>query len=97
MDGETQMIEQINSFLSKWEPIWLFLVLAAGLFYERETRNWTIKEFYYDKDKDDKKKKTRTTKKTTTQPSGVSTTEETTEVTEPVLSSSTNDTLEEQK
>jgi|WetSurMetagenome_2_1015567.scaffolds.fasta_scaffold1463608_1 hypothetical protein len=79
------MINAINEFLSKWEPIWLFVVLACGLFYERETRNWTIKEYYYDKDKDDKKRKTRVSKKTTQTKDGGTTVEETTETSEPVI------------
>jgi hypothetical protein len=78
------MIELINSFLDKYEPIWLFVILACGLYYERETRNWTIKEFYYDKDKDDKKKKTKTSKKTTQSKDGGTVTEETVETIEPI-------------
>lgn len=77
------MLEEINTFLEHWEPLWLFLVLAAGLYYERETRNWTVKEYYYDKDKDDKKKKTRVSKKTTTKPGGEQIVEEQTETEEP--------------
>jgi hypothetical protein len=90
------MFEQINAFLSHWEPTWLLLILAAGLFYERETRNWTIKEYYYDKEKDDRKKKTKTTKKTTTKPGGELVVEEQTEITEAVPQR-TEDTSEEQK
>lgn len=78
------MINEINEFFKQWEPIWLFVVLICGLYYERETRNWTIKEYYYDKDKDDKKRKTKTTKKVTTQPGGGSITEETSEVISPI-------------
>jgi len=78
------MIELINTFLDKYEPIWLLVVLVCGLYYERETRNWTIKEFYYDKDKDDKKRKTRTSKKITQSKDGGTVTEETVETSEPV-------------
>jgi hypothetical protein len=80
--------------VAKWEPIWLFIILAAGLYYERETRNWTIKEYYYDKDKDDKKKKTKITKKTTTNPGGSSVVEESTETSEPVTPSIKTETSE---
>jgi len=93
------LLEIVNNFMGKWEPIWLFLILAAGLFYERETRNWTIKEFFYDKDKDDlkKQKKTKTTRKITTQPGGSSVTEEQVEISEPMPTSSQSDTSGEQK
>jgi hypothetical protein len=77
------MINEINGFLSKWEPIWLFVVLVCGLYYERETRNWTIKEYFYDKDKDDKKRKTKISKKITQNKDGGLITEETTETSEP--------------
>jgi hypothetical protein len=87
------MLEAINTWLGHWEPTWLLIVLSLGLFYERETRNWTVKEFYYDKDKDDAKKqrRTKTTRKTTKGAGGESVTEEQIEVTEPIAEAKKND------
>lgn len=77
-------IESVNVWFTHWEGIWLFVVLVAGLYYERETRNWAEREFRYDEQKDIEKKQRRTrTKKVTTQPGGASVTEET-ETVEPV-------------
>lgn len=78
------MIEEINNFLLKWEPIWLLAVLLGEGLIGYITLTWVRKEFYYDADKDSarRQKKTKTTKKTTTQPNGVSTTEEATETSE---------------
>ena len=78
------MIEEINNFLLKWEPIWLLTVLLAEGLIGYITLTWVKREFYYDADKDvaRKQKKTRTTKKTTTQPGGASIVEEATEVSE---------------
>ena len=76
----------ILEFMTKWEPVWLFLVLfpelLAGLYSA-----WILKrEYDYDEAKDieKKQKRTRTTKKTTTQPGGASVTEETTETVSPI-------------
>lgn len=73
-------------FLSKWEPIWLFLILAVEMLVAFAQLYWIIKEYNYDENKDieKKQKRTKTTKKTTTQPSGASVVEEQTETTEPV-------------
>lgn len=74
-------------WMGKWEPLWLFLILfpemVAGLYSAYILK----REFDYDAQKDLEKaqKKTRTSKKTTTQPGGVSTTEEVTETSEPIL------------
>ena len=58
---------------SMWIAEWLIVLIL-------------IAEFFYDKHKDDIKaaRKTKTTKKTTMQPSGISVTEESTEVSEPI-------------
>jgi hypothetical protein len=76
----------VLEWMGRTEPIWLFLILfpemIAGIYSA-----WILKrEFDYDEQKDLEKrqKRTRTTKKTTTQPNGGLTTEETTEVSEPV-------------
>jgi hypothetical protein len=73
-------------WMSKYESIWLFLILfpemLAGLYSA-----WILKrEFDYDEQKDieKKQKRTRTTKKTTSNPGGVVTTEETSEVISPI-------------
>lgn len=77
----------ILEVLEKWEPLWLLIVLLAGLGIEFHSNYMLRKEYEYDKHKDDmKSKKTRTTKKTTTQPSGVSVVEESVETSEPVQS-----------
>lgn len=78
------MLETLNSFLEKWEPIWLFLILFIEGTIGFVTLKWIIREYYYDSDKDvaRKQKKTKTTKKTTTQPSGTSVIEETSEIVE---------------
>ena len=79
------MINSINEWMGKWEPIWLFIVLVVGVMYERYTAKMAKLEYDYDKEKDDAKKqrKTRTTKKTSESKDGTKTVEETTEVTEP--------------
>lgn len=75
-----------REFMSKYEPIWLFLILLpdmiAGLYSA-----WILKrEFDYDEQKDLEKKqrRTKTTKKTTTQPGGASVVEETSETVTPM-------------
>lgn len=59
---------------------WIAVLIDLGIFII------LIVEYRYDerKDLEKKQRKTRTTKKVTTQPGGASTTEETTEVSEPV-------------
>ena len=73
-------------WLSKTEPLWLFLILMIEMVAGVYSAFILKREFDYDANKDLEKKqrKTKTTKKTTTQPSGLSTTEETTETSEPV-------------
>lgn len=72
-------------WMTKYEPIWLALILLVSVSLEAYTARMAKKEYDYDEQKDleKKSKRTRTTKKTTTQPSGVSTTEETSEIIEP--------------
>lgn len=72
-------------WMAKWEPVWLFSILAVETYVGYRTLVWVKKEFVYDEQKDleKKQKRTKTTKKTTTQPSGMSTVEETSEVIEP--------------
>lgn len=71
--------------MSRWEPIWLFGLIAVETAAGLLTLYWVRREYQYDENKDleKKQKRTRTTKKTTTQPSGVSTVEETSETVEP--------------
>lgn len=80
------MIESINEWMGKWEPIWLFIVLVVGLMYERYTAKMAKLEYDYDAAKDEAKRqrKTRTTKKTSESKDGTKTVEETTETSEPV-------------
>lgn len=72
--------------LEKYEPLWLLIILLAGLAIEFHSNYMLRKEYEYDEQKDIEKKqrKTRTTKKTTTQPGGASVVEESTEVSEPM-------------
>lgn len=71
-------------WMTKYEPIWLFLILFVETGVGFMTLYWVKREFDYDEQKDleKKHKRTKTTKKVTTNPGGVSTTEETTEVVE---------------
>jgi len=72
-------------FMTKYEPIWLFLILAIETFVAYLSLVWLKKEYFYDETKDLEKKqrRTRTSKKTTTQPGGASIVEENTEIVEP--------------
>ena len=72
----------IKEFIYQHEPLWLFVILMAGL--ELHSNYMLRKEYEYDKAKDDKRKRTRTTKKTTSRPGGETVTEEQTETSEPV-------------
>jgi hypothetical protein len=72
-------------FMSKWEPLWLFLILfpesIAGIYAA-----WILtKEYRYDEAKDieKKQKRTKTTKKTTTNPTST-VVEESVETSEPM-------------
>lgn len=71
------MFTYVNDFLSKWEPIWLFLILFTETGVGFVTLYWIIKEYAYDEQKDLKKQKRTKTKKTTTNPGGSSVVEET--------------------
>ena len=79
-------MDSFLEFMTKWEGIWLFLILfpemVAGLYSAYILK----REFDYDfqKDVEKKQRRTKTTKKTTTTPEGSSTIEETSEVSEPV-------------
>jgi len=74
----------ILEFMTKWEPIWLFLVLFPELLAGLYSAYILKREFDYDEQKDLEKKqrRTKTTKKTTTNPGGASVIEESTETVE---------------
>lgn len=74
----------ITEWMTKYEAVWLFVVLVCGLVIELHSNYMLRKEYEYDLNKDLARKRTRTTKKTTTDKTGVITTEETNEVVEPV-------------
>lgn len=78
------MMEEINNFLLKWEPLWLLSVLLGEGLIGYITLTWVKREYFYDEGKDlaRRQKKTKTTKKTTTQPNGISVVEEATESSE---------------
>lgn len=75
----------IKEFIYQHEPLWLFVILLAGLFVELHSNYVLRKEYDYDKQKDDirKQRRTKTTKKTTNK-NGESIVEESTETSEPV-------------
>ena len=79
-------IFELNSLMSKWEPLWLFLILLTETLVGMATLAILILEYKYDAAKDaaKKQKRTKTSKKTTTSASGQSVTEETSEVIEPI-------------
>lgn len=87
-------MDVLNSFLGKWEPFWLFLILFVEMIAGMYTAYVVTIEYRYDEAKDIEKKqrRTRTTKKTTRNPGGVETTEESSEVLE-----SLGETNEEKK
>lgn len=68
-----------NLMLSEFRE-WTMWMMEAGIL------TYVGLEYHYDKNKDEAKKqrKTRTTKKTTTEPSGMVTSEESVEVSEPM-------------
>lgn len=76
------MFDHLNEFLNKWEGLWLFIVLIAGLMIEFHSNYMLRKEYEYDEQKDilRKQKRVRVTKKLTTAKDG-STIQETTEET----------------
>lgn len=49
-------MEEINKWLEHWEPTWLFLILFVETLISGAILLWTIKEYYYDYQKDTKKK-----------------------------------------
>jgi len=75
----------ILEWMTKWEPVWLFLVLFPEAIAGFYAAFWIKREYDYDEQKDlaKKSRRTRTTKKTTTQPGGGSIIEESTETVEP--------------
>lgn len=74
------MLSELNDVLTKWEGLWLFIVLLAGLLIEAHSNYMLRKEYEYDEQKDlAKKRRTKTTKKTTVSPSGDTVIEEQTE------------------
>lgn len=85
------MLSSLNEFLTKWEGLWLFLVLVGELAVGSLTLYWVKREYDYDYNKDVEKKqrRTKTTKKTTKGVSGEQITEETTEIVESVGSENT--------
>jgi hypothetical protein len=76
------MFEHLNEVLTKWEGLWLFVVLIAGLCIEFHSNYMLRKEYEYDEQKDilRKQKRVRVTKKVTKNKDG-STVEENTEET----------------
>ncbi len=87
MDGDKyvhrQELEMIKEFIYQHEPLWLFIILMAGLCVEIHSNYVLRKEYDYDKEKDERKqKRTRTTKKVTTEPDGTIVTQENIETTE---------------
>lgn len=74
------------NWIHTYESYWLFLFLFIGLLIELHSNYVLRMEYKYDEQKDleKKQKKTRTTKKTTQTKDGGTTTEESTEVTEPM-------------
>ena len=79
------MLDTVNTFLEHWYPFYWSIIFLIEMGVAIATLYWVKREFDYDRNKDLEKKqrRTKTTKKVTTEPGGVSTTEETTEVTEP--------------
>lgn len=80
------MINSLNSWLGQWEPLWLIVVLLFECVLSMIMIYWMVREFKYDADKDiaKKQRKTRTSKKTSESKDGTKTTEEVTEVSEPI-------------
>jgi len=76
------MFESLNEFFTKWEGLWLFIVLVAGLAIEFHSNYMLRKEYEYDEQKDllRKQKRVRVTRKLTKTADG-STVEENTEET----------------
>jgi hypothetical protein len=53
------MLDNLNSLLSKWEPIWLFLILAYEAFIGTATFVVLMIEYWYDKEFNDNVKAAR--------------------------------------
>lgn len=85
-------MENLLLWFSKWEPIWLFVVLCIETIVGIYTGIIVTMEYFYDAAKDEAKKqrRTRTSKKVTEQKDGAKVTEEVTEVSEPVKEESNN-------
>lgn len=79
------IISMIRDFIYNHEPLWLFIILLAGLAVEVHSNYMLRKEYQYDEQKDLEKKqrRTKTTKKTTNK-AGESIVEETVETSEPM-------------
>lgn len=77
-----EIITSLNEILTKWEGLWLFIVLVAGLAVEFHSNYMLRKEYEYDEQKDilRKQKRVRVTRKLTKAKDG-STVEEHTEET----------------
>lgn len=45
-------MEELNKWLEHWEPTWLFLVLALETLISGAILRWTVKEYFYDYEKD---------------------------------------------
>lgn len=73
-------------WMTKWESLWLFTILFVETSVGIATLWILIKEYKYDENKDLEKKqrRTKTTKRVTSNPSGVTVTEESSEISEPV-------------
>lgn len=70
----------IKEFIYHHEPLWLFIILLAGLCIELHSNYMLRKEYDYDKEKDEKRsRRTKTTKKATIMPDGTTVTEENSE------------------
>ena len=53
------MLDNLNSLLSKWEPIWLFLILAYEALIGTATFVVLMIEYWYDKEFNDNVKAAR--------------------------------------
>lgn len=54
---------ELNSWLGRWEPLWLSAILTAELLVGAGTLLYVVKEYYYDFKKDANKPVRRTRKK----------------------------------
>ena len=81
-----ELLSTTNLHLEHWYPLYWSVLFILETAFGAGSLYILIKEFKYDENKDLEKKqrRTKTSKKTTVQTSGDTTTEEITEVTEPV-------------